>query len=391
MTSFTLAALLAPHPVDRFFETIYERAHLHVRGTDPDRFAGLISTARIDALVSGQVFAGDQLSMARSGGGKIAPGDYLTDGLADPGLVARRYQEGATLILPQLHRRERPLADLCRALEAELSHPVQTNIYLTPPTAKGFETHFDNHDVFVLQVEGRKRWRLYGAPAGTPYRGERFTPGGYAPGDLAAELVLEPGDVIYVPRGIMHDAVNENADGPSLHVTTGVLARTWADWLLEAVGEAALKSPALRRALPPGFHDGRVPSAVFETAFAEALDHVRRNADLEAVTALFCDRFTETRTADVSGAILRGPEAGDAAIALRPGLPCRLAEDGDHVALLAPGGPLQFDRAAEPALERLLAGETLGRSDFAAMGEDKARDAVARLVAFGAARIVPER
>lgn len=382
-----LAALLAPHDRAAFFADIYERGPLHVRG-DPARFSGLISTARIDALLSEQVFTGDQLSMARADP-KMEARHYLTEaGYADPGLVARQYQRGATLILPQLNRRERALADLCRSLEAELSHPVQTNIYLTPPNAQGFQTHFDNHDVFVLQVEGTKRWRLYDAPAGMVFRGEHFTPGGYEAGALREELVLSPGDVLYVPRGIMHDAVNEAADGPSLHVTTGVLAKTWADWLLEAVSEAALKHPDMRRALPPGFHAGAVSADTYRETFNAALDHVRGAADLDAVTALFADRFVETRLTDTSGAILAGPGAGALTVKLRAGLPCHLAEDGHHIALVSPGGVLTFDEPAEAALERLLAGEPVSAADFQKLGEAKAADAIERLIAFGVVRRV---
>jgi ribosomal protein L16 Arg81 hydroxylase len=382
-----LAALLDPHDPAAFFADIYERGPLHVRG-DPERFCALVSTARIDALLSEQVFTGDQLSMARAEP-KIEPRHYLTEaGYADPGLVARQYQKGATLILPQLNRRERALADLCRSLKAELSHPVQTNIYLTPPNAQGFQTHFDNHDVFVLQIEGTKRWRLYDAPAGVVFRGERFTPGGYQAGALREELVLSPGDVLYVPRGIMHDAVNEAAAGPSLHVTAGVLAKTWADWLLEAVSEAALKHPDLRRALPPGFHAGAVSAEIFRKTFNTALDHVRDTADLDAVTALFADRFVETRLIDTSGAVLAGPGAGALTVQLRAGLPCHLAEDGPHIALVSPGGVLTFDEPAEAALDRLLAGAPVSAADFEGLGEAKAADAIERLMAFGVVRRV---
>ncbi|MBL4539134.1 MAG: hypothetical protein JKP96_10730, partial [Oceanicaulis sp.] len=221
VTPGVLAELIAPHTAEAFFETVFETRALHAPGSAPDRFTPLISLAAIDAMLAEGLFREGDLSMARAEP-RLPDGAWLReDGLVDRGEVARFYQQGATLILPQLQARHRPLADLCRQLEADFSCPVQTNIYLTPPNAQGFQTHYDNHDVLVLQVEGRKRWRLYDAPVGTPYRGERFTPGRFAQTEPREELVLEPGDVLYVPRGLMHDAVNEGDDQASLHITTG--------------------------------------------------------------------------------------------------------------------------------------------------------------------------
>jgi ribosomal protein L16 Arg81 hydroxylase len=379
-----LAGLLAPFKRETFLARHWDRAPLHIEGGGHD-FSGLISTARIDALVAEQVFTGDQLSMARSEP-RLSEEAYLTDtGLADPGLVARRYQEGATLILPQLHRRERALADLCRALEAELGHPVQTNIYLTPPTAQGFQTHYDTHDVFILQVEGAKRWRLYDAPAGAVFRGEGFEPGAVRAGDISAEFVLQPGEVAYVPRGLMHDAVNEGADEASLHITVGVLARTWADFLLEAVSEAALKTPALRAALPAHVSSAEPDLDAIHTVFEAAIQSVRDHADLEAVAGLFADRFVTARTPDTSGAILNAARAADLTVRRRPLTPLHLATDGNHVAIVAPGGPVSFDTPAEAALERFIAGDAISAADFVDLGEERAREAIARLIAFGLA------
>jgi len=381
-----LSDLLAPMHAAAFFAQHWEQKPLHAKAQSPRDFTGLISTARLDALLADQVFDGDSLSMARAEP-RIGPEVYLTEtGLVDRGLAARAYQEGATLIMPQLHRRERALAQLCRALELEFSHAVQTNIYLTPPNAQGFLTHYDTHDVLVLQVEGTKRWRLYDTPVGAPFRGEQFTPDAVAAGDITAELVMEPGDVLYVPRGLMHDAVNADMDGPSLHITTGILVRTWADFLLEAVSEAALKSPALRAALPPGF--ATMEAEALKPQFDAALTAVADGADVEAVLALFADRFVTTRQADTAGAITLGVPNEGMRIRRRALIALHLADDGDHIAIVAPGGPISFDKPAQGALARFLAGEVLSAEDFADLGEDKARDAVARLIAFGAAERV---
>lgn len=384
-TPGVLAELIAPHAPDEFFESVFEVRALHAPGSAPDRFSSLISLEVIDALLAEGLFREGDLSMARAEP-RLADGVWLRDdGLVDRGEVARLYQQGATLILPQLQARHRPLADVCRQLEADFSCPVQTNIYLTPPNAQGFQTHYDNHDVLVLQVEGRKRWRLYDAPVGVPYRGERFTPGRFAQTDPREELVLEPGDVLYVPRGLMHDAVNEGDDQASLHITTGLLAKTWADFLLEAVSEAALRTPALRRALPPGYAKGAVSRDLFDDAFQSALREVGENADLDAVINLFTDTAITSRPADTRGALTFGVLSPQTQIKRRPLIALELTEEDDHLALVAPGGALTFDSEAEAGLERLLSGEPISLSDFSAMDDAKARDVMERLIAYGAA------
>lgn len=382
---FGLAELIAPHDAAGFLDDVYEKRALHAPGLDPDRFRSLISTAEIDRRLANELFREGEASMARAEP-KLAENAYINrNGVLDRGQAARLFQQGATLILSQLHTRLRPLADLCRALEADLSCHVQTNIYLTPPTAQGFQTHYDNHCVFVLQVEGEKRWRLYDSPVGAPYRGERFTPGQYAAGAPSQELVLKPGDVLYVPRGLMHDAVNEGSDAPSLHITTGVITRTWADFLLEAVSEAALRLPELRRSLPPGFHRDADPKA-FQVRFSKALRQVEAEADIASVIALFADEFVTSRTPDTLGALTAGPVTDATQVRRRPLIALHLAEDDGHIAVTGPGGPVMIDLAAGPALERFAAGETVSAADFAMLGEDKARDALARLIAFGHAR-----
>ena len=87
---------------------------------------------------------------------------------------------------------------------------------------------------------------------GHAFRGEGFELGQHEPGELRQEFVLKPGDCAYVPRGLMHDA-QTSGDKASLHITVGLITRTWADLMLEAVSEVALRSPELRRSLPVGF------------------------------------------------------------------------------------------------------------------------------------------
>ncbi|MDN7699580.1 cupin domain-containing protein [Burkholderia semiarida] len=71
----------------------------------------------------------------------------------------------------------------------------------------GVGPHFDSYDVFLLQVEGRRRWRV-GAQKDLSLQPdvplkilENFEP--------SDEWVLEPGDMLYLPPHIAHDGVAE--------------------------------------------------------------------------------------------------------------------------------------------------------------------------------------
>jgi ribosomal protein L16 Arg81 hydroxylase len=99
---------------------------------------------------------------------------------------------------------------------------------LTPKNAQGFTTHYDTHGVFVLQIDGKKRWRLYDFMRELPTLAQTFDTCEAVPGPVRREVVLEPGDFLYVPRGLAHDAVAEN-EGSSLHVSVGLFPPLWLD------------------------------------------------------------------------------------------------------------------------------------------------------------------
>lgn len=391
-SSLSFDQLVAPVGGERFLREYWERTALHSLASDagpggPARFAPLLSTHAIDAMIASQRFQDGELSLARSEP-RISPDDYVLEGgEIDRGAVMRLWQHGATVILPHLERRHKPLADLCRELESIFSAHVQTNIYLTPAGAQGFHTHYDNHCVLVFQVEGRKRWRLYDTPVGIPFRGERFTPGKFAAGEPVADFVLEPGDVLYVPRGLMHDAVSEPGSH-SLHITTGIIVKTLADFLLESVAEASLHSTHLRRSMPAGFHRDDFDRASLRGLFDTAMEEARQQADLDSVLDLFIDTFLRSRQPDLTGGLTGEPVSAATHIRRRAHTAMRLASDGTHIALVMAGGDISFDEPALPALERFMAGEAVSLADFAALDEAKAHDAVSRLLAFGAAERV---
>lgn len=163
------------------------------------------------------------------------------------------FERGATIVLQALHLNWPPLAAFSRALEAELGHPVQANAYFTPADSQGLPVHHDTHDVFVLQVSGRKRWLVYDPVLELPLRRQHYRPELGEPGDAVEDVVLDAGDTLYLPRGWLHQAVTSDTD--SLHLTVGVNVQTWHD-AFKAALESCADDVEFRRSLPAGGEGG---------------------------------------------------------------------------------------------------------------------------------------
>ena len=384
-----IASLIAPFDAETFFREYHERKALIVHRDEPARYEGLLSIERIDAMIASRDLRAGSLDMARSEP-PVRPEDFTFEtGYIDPGGVADQYRRGATIILPQLHMSDPVLGEFCRAMEALLSCHVQTNIYLTPPHNQGFRTHYDDHDVFVLQVSGEKYWRLYDTPVENPYRGEGFRPDDHKVGEPVEEFVLKAGECAYVPRGLMHDA-STHGDEPSLHITLGLIVKTWADLMLEAVSEVALRHPAFRRSLPVGYARPDFDRTDAQAHFASLAETLAGEARLDEAMDLFADSFIRSRMPDVGGTIsgFAAPSEPGRNFRLRPFVPWRLAGDGEDVVIVTAGGEVRFPAAAEPGLHTLLDGGTVSLETFADLDPDAARDTLGKLHAFGL--IVPD-
>jgi ribosomal protein L16 Arg81 hydroxylase len=144
------------------------------------------------------------------------------------------------------------------------SHEFQTNIYMTPAHSQGFTPHYDTHDVFVLQISGEKHWQIFEVDTGLPLKNNPFVKEGFEPGKVIDEFVLKEGDFLYIPRGRVHDA--HTKDQYSMHITVGLLAHTWTDFLAETIAHLSGNNIEFRNNLPVGYtqngdgqkHEGKI-------------------------------------------------------------------------------------------------------------------------------------
>jgi hypothetical protein len=223
----------------------------------PRRFSELLDEAEVEEVVGSRGLRLPAFRMVRRGtliGTDLytmsAPlGQDDVSDLIDPDGVVRLFEEGTTLILRGLERYHPATTAFCRALAADLGHPVRANSYVTPANAQGHGIHYDLHDVFVLQCSGRKHWRVHDRQIVDPLPGDGVEPFVRSEdlGTTVVDDVLEPGDTLYIPRGWPHAA--STTGEASIHLTLGVDVLTWLD-VLGAVLERARGCSELRAAVP---------------------------------------------------------------------------------------------------------------------------------------------
>jgi lysine-specific demethylase/histidyl-hydroxylase NO66 len=360
-----LGFLIAPVTREDFFRRHYEREALINVRSEPERYADLLTLQILDDFINSADLREGMIDLT-SQKNRISRDAYIDDsGRVSRVAVAEEYLDGATIILPQFHESIFKLGEFCRALEEVFSCHVQTNIYLTPSGNQGFPIHYDNHDVFVMQVSGAKAWRLYGVPVEIPFRGEQFQLGQHDPGAVTQQFTLNPGDCVYVPRGMMHDAENVG-DEPSLHITVGMITKTWADLLLESISELALTSPDFRRSLPAGFAGRDFDRETARAHFDLLRREIAEKASMDSAFDLLADNFVRGRRPNVSGVItaaVSGPQEGDR-FRRRRFVPWNVADDEGKLVLIGPGGDLDFEADDGDALDIALSGAPFTAADL---------------------------
>eukprot|EP00928_Gymnodinium_smaydae_P037532 TRINITY_DN26032_c0_g1_i1.p1 TRINITY_DN26032_c0_g1~~TRINITY_DN26032_c0_g1_i1.p1 ORF type:complete len:581 (-),score=136.81 TRINITY_DN26032_c0_g1_i1:82-1764(-) len=191
--------------------------------------------------------------------------------------------DGASCVVNHAEYIYPPFAELCLRLRDRLLH-VYINSYVTPPASQAVPPHADDRDVFVLQLCGSKSWRVYGnPPVAFPYSDEQVGKNGLSipeellRSDPIIDCVLQPGDVLYMPRGFVHEARCPGAES-SWHATLAVATHDWS-WskICAATISNALDNEAAgrwRAAVPLGLVKPGAGSTSDEAASAELVEEL---------------------------------------------------------------------------------------------------------------------
>lgn len=349
-----LARLIRPQEPASFLESHYESKVLHVPREDATFYHSLLSMEDIDRVLTTLHLSHPAVHMVNAAKPDLGTGDYCyPSGLIDAARLYQEYSDGGTIVLNNLEGSLPRLMGLCRSMEALFSTRFQCNIYVTPPDAQGLKTHYDTHDVFVLQIAGTKHWAIYDTPIEVPFRGQDFQPDQHEPGEKTMEFDLKPGDMVYVPRGVMHDATS--TDEASCHITLGVLPNSWTDLLLEAVAQCGLKDPEFRRSLPVGYARPGYDRGPAREQFQKLLRKVLEHAELDPALDHFAEDLVSTRHPLLEGQMQQIERLDELTVddvaSARPHILYHLTKDDERVSLSAYGGQISLPIHAAETLE----------------------------------------
>ena len=253
-------SLLAPLDAETFFRDYFGKQHLHVKGT-PERTAAIMTLAGLNSLMSMTSVWSPQTMKLFVDRNPVPVPDYCARSLAlgaegtalrpDPDRVQDWIGKGASVILNDIDALAPGVRQLANELQEATGGRSQANLYFSMSQRQAFGPHCDVHEVFAVHCNGEKVWNIYENREDTPVNHPSFQfadeERARRAGKVAEQVKMQPGDLLYIPRGRYHDALaSENG---ALHIAFGVTMPKALD-LLGIIWEAAVQDPALRADLP---------------------------------------------------------------------------------------------------------------------------------------------
>ena len=294
MSVNSLAKLLEPFPPEELLDSCWGKNFKHVRG-GAGKFARLMPWGLLNEILRRHRLDYPRLRLVRDGA-TLPASSCLRYSAArrgrapiprlKPAELNEQLRSGATLVLDAVDELSGPAEGLAAALEHTFRENVQINCYAGWQTSPGFDLHFDRHDVFILQVTGRKRWSVYGETRPHPVADDSEA----APrptGPPLWEGVLEDGDLLYMPRGWWH--VAQPLNEPTLHLTVGVHKRTGLDFLqwlaarLRASASFRADLPRLTSEEDRAAHAARLRGELFDAWDAGLVERYLAEYDAQAL------------------------------------------------------------------------------------------------------------
>jgi ribosomal protein L16 Arg81 hydroxylase len=255
----SLAELLDPTTPEAFRADYLHEKPLHVRGR-PEKFAAILDWADINRMLMMDVWTQQTLQL-HIDTNRVPPAAYCVNAAnrdhqpvlrPDPDKVRELIGRGATLLLNEIETLAPGVLAIVETIQRDLGAKSSVNLYYSHRERKGFDSHCDRHDVFALQIFGSKRWSIYRGQLDKPIEHAIFQNVPQAEydrlkGEVAEVVEMNPGDLLYLPRGKFHDALTTS--DVSVHLSVSSNEPLGLDWLTQ-LWNLAVRDPEFRTVLP---------------------------------------------------------------------------------------------------------------------------------------------
>jgi len=242
--------IVAPLGTDTFLRDYWLKNFVHIPGK-AGRFTDLVTWAELNAILEQHRLMPPRLKLFKDGQA-IDPAHYLTPAMfgvprLDAGGLAVCLAQGASLILDDAQELAPRVQELMQSFQDALHTDTFTNLYAGWHSQKAFDMHWDPQEAIVLQLSGKKRWKVYRPTRLHPLKNDVELPQ-QPVGEPVWEGIMADGDVLYIPRGWWHVAFPLNE--PSLHLTVSLTPPTGMDYLGWAISKLR-RHAQTRASLPP--------------------------------------------------------------------------------------------------------------------------------------------
>ncbi|XP_045857832.1 ribosomal oxygenase 2 isoform X1 [Meles meles] len=229
-------SLISPIKTETFFKEFWEKKPLLIQRDDPavaTYYQSLFRLSDLKILCSRGMYYGRDVNVCRCVNGKKKV--LNKDGKVHFLQLRKDFdQKRATIQFHQPQRFKDELWRIQEKLECYFGSLVGSNVYITPAGSQGLPPHYDDVEVFLLQLEGEKHWRLYHPTV--PLAREYSVESEDRIGRPTHEFTLKPGDFLYFPRGTIHQADTPPGLAHSTHVTISTYQNnSWGDFLLDTI------------------------------------------------------------------------------------------------------------------------------------------------------------
>ncbi len=386
--------VLSPVLVNEFIAQYWESDLLHINRTSQssvDHFAPLLTVAQIEAYLAEKDARFPDIQVVDSG--RAIPMAEYTDNNKRiiPKHLMRFHEEGATIIISQAHNKFDALKSLCHGVNKTFQMRCQANVYLSPAGNQGFQSHYDTHDVFILQVSGSKTFRFFSSEIELPFPDDAYHPDNNAGGEALSEANLTAGDTLYIPRGKVHDALADES-APSLHITLGVFPFVVRDLLQQMVQVAAEKNVQYRRSAikPTGVAialseiQSQIEGLQSEEIYSEALSRLNDEVAMESVAV---DGIATEHNADEHAEPPMPQVDSDSTLTVIESSVINVERRGVHLKLRLIGQVIQFTNPMSTAVDALLNNNSMRLGALPGLDDEQRRALCTHLLNAGAVTI----